>query len=54
MVSEGAALSIGPSQKVQHEVIYLTILQLEKNVSELSKNCSIHIKNREISGPYNF
>ena len=25
-----------------------------KGLGKLSKNCSIHAKNREISGPYNF
>ena len=44
--SEVPALSIGPFQNVQREV--------RRNMSESSKNFSIHCKSREISGPYNF
>ena len=50
--SGGPTLSIGPFQKVQREVIYFPFV-VRKKVSELSKYCSIHGKNREISGPYN-
>ena len=51
--SEGPALSIGLFQKVQGKIIYFPYV-FRKNVSELSKNCSIHGKNCEISGMYNF
>ena len=53
--SVGPGLSIGPFQKVQYEVI-ISPMWLEKMKSrrKLSKNYSIHRKNREISGPYNF
>ena len=51
--SEGPALSIGLFQKVQRKMIYFPYV-VRKNVSELSKNCSIHGKNCEISGMYNF
>ena len=50
-------LSLGPFQKVQHEVIYFascTKLEKMKIRRKLAKNCRIHGKNREISGPYNF
>ena len=47
------ALSVGPFQNVQHEVIYFPFV-VRKNVSELSKNFSIHCKSHEISGPYDF
>ena len=47
------ALSIGPFQNIQREVIYFLFV-VRKNVSELSKNISIHCKSHEISGPYDF
>ena len=50
---EVPALTAGPFQKVQREVIYFHFV-VRKNVSELSKNFSINCKSREISGPYNF
>ena len=52
-VLEGPTLSIGPFQNALHEVIYLPFV-VRKNLSQLSKNCSIHSENREISGPHNF
>ena len=54
--SEGPALSIGPFHKVQHEVIYFlyVVRKNEKPPYIFSKNCSIHGKNCETSGPYNF
>ena len=55
--SERPELSIGPFQKVQREVMYFPYVVKKKMKSrrhKLSKNCSIHGKNREISGPYNF
>ena len=51
--SEGPALSIGLFQKVQRKMIYFPYV-VRKNVSDLSNNCSIHGKNCEISGLYNF
>ena len=51
--SEGPGFSIGPFQKVQLEMIYFPYVVM-KCRRELSKNCSIHGKNREISGPHNF
>ena len=51
--SEVPALSVGPFQNVQHELIYFPFVVI-KNVSELSKNFSMHCKSHEFSGPYNF
>ena len=51
--SEVPVLSIGPSQNVQCDVIYFPFV-VRKNVSESSKNFSIHCKSPEISSPYNF
>ena len=51
--SKVPALSVGPFQNVQQEVIFFPFVVI-KNVSELSKNFSMHCKNRESSGPYNF
>ena len=47
--SEGPGFSNGPFQKVHSEVIYFPYV-----VRKLSKNYSIHGKNRDISGLYNF
>ena len=53
--SEGPALSMGPFNKVQREVIcFPYIVKKMKCCRKLSKICSIHGKNREVFGPYDF
>ena len=51
--SEGPGLSIGPFQKYEHKVMHFPYVVI-KTCRKLSKNCSIHGKNREKSAPYNF
>ena len=52
---EGPALSIGPFQKIQREVIHFPyVVRKMKNHRKLSKNCSKHGKSRETSGPFYF
>ena len=51
--SKVPALSFGPFQNVQQEVIFFPFVVI-KNVNELSKNFSMHYKSRAFSGPYNF
>lgn len=53
--SEGLALSTGPFQKIQHEVIYFPYVNRKNEIPLWSvQKYTIHGKNREISGPYNF
>ena len=43
--SEGVALSIGPFQKVQHEVAYFPyVVKKMKSRRKLSKNCRYTVK----------
>ena len=51
--SEVPALSIGPFQNVQLEMICFLFVIIKK-VSDLSKSFSVHCKSRDISGRYNF
>ena len=52
-LAEVPSLSIGSFQKVLREMIYFPF-KVRQNVSEFSKNCGIHCKNCDISGPCNF
>ena len=54
--SEGPALSIGPFQKIQREVIYFiyAVRKSENSRHILSKNLNMHGEHREIFGSYNF
>ena len=54
--SGSQALSIGPFQKVQCEVIYLPyyVIKKMKSCHKFSPNCNIHSKNLDIFGPYKF
>ena len=53
--SEGPALSMGPFQKVESEVIYFPYVVTKNEISKkLSKNFTINGKYCEVSGRYNF
>ena len=54
--SEGPALTIGPFQKIQREVIYFIYAARKSETRRriLSKNLNIHGEHREIFGSYNF
>ena len=53
--SEGPALSMGPFQKVESEVIYFPYVVTKNEISKkLSKNFTINGKYCEVSGQYNF
>ena len=48
-------VKFGLFQKVQRKVIFFAyVIRKMKRHRNLSKNCSIHSKSREISGQYNF
>ena len=54
-ILESPVLSIGPFQNVQREVIYSPyVVRKNGKTLRIVQNCSIHGKNREIRGPYNF